>query len=520
MSSNLKRLTLPETYEEVMRELGGVDNINARLAEFVTPVQSAERAIAVVAAQVGGTGRVVFILGDPGTGKSTFIHSLAWRPSTSVRSMHSIDCANSHSADILGDILARLRTLVPEAIRLRDAGVTAVTLDYLESLDEQDDTAVKAFFRSLNGILRSAPLLILWPVVSVNDVNHMLEMAAAVSGTIFVRGSEVVKFEGPPTDRYSSIAKNTIAVLNDGIAYSDFNLTDDDLEDATASLMASGKANITIRNYILAVRDKWAATNNYLTDIQARVPKHTEIWFVVAYPGAEETVSGFARKSRDLSDAWRASRDKLSEYLHENQRSASWNSKRLQYALTGAFDTRIMFIPTNALVACAAAYSSAAHAFPPQGLTMPATWGRKAVARRFLANSPLGRHLAGLPPKMGKRRGGTAAGALDAAEPGYALLAERAAGKGEHSDEPINHALAAAIRDVCGNKVNRVVAERSHAWLSRMVPDITVETADGRLICIEMHYTSRNDDYVLAGYVLDKLDKYMIQLQAYLERRA
>lgn len=89
----------------------------------------------------------------------------------------------------------------------RDLGHTAIVLDYIENLEEQDHTKIRAFFRTLNGLLRSSPILILWPVTDLHDVKTMIGYASAVSSTVFVKGKEILSFSGPPISAYPSIAK-------------------------------------------------------------------------------------------------------------------------------------------------------------------------------------------------------------------------------------------------------------------------------------------------------------------------
>lgn len=117
---------------------------------------------------------------------------------------------------------------------------------------------------------------------------------------------------------------------------------------------------------------------------------------------------------------------------------------------------------------------------------------------------------------MGKRRGGTASQALIDAAPVYKAISERATGKSIYSDHPFNKALKTALQDVLGNQVKSIDFEKVHPWLPSIRPDIQIKTNDDRIVCIEMHYTSRQDSYILADYILEKLDKYMRQLDRYI----
>ncbi|RCM17891.1 hypothetical protein PA64_00084 [Pseudomonas aeruginosa] len=515
MSESLKHLELPETYEKITALLGGSDSTNTLLSRFILPIQDAEKELSEITAQTYGDGKVIFILGKPGIGKSTFIHSLAWRPTIEVCSVTAMNCSEVDSGKLLEEILENIRKTSKKARANRDLGHTAIVLDYIENLEEQDHTKIRAFFRTLNGLLRSSPILILWPVTDLHDVKTMIGYASAVSSTVFVKGKEILSFSAPPISAYPSIAKNTISVLNDGLSISDFNLTDEDFDELLKELRSEGEDKTTLRNYLLKVRQRWSDINNYLQKKREKVPQQTEIWFVIAYPDAENIAGQFSRKSKDVFDAWIASHEKLSEYIHNNQKEAAWDAKRLQYALTGNFTTRILYLPANTLASTVCAYGEIPD-FPPSNVPVPTSWFKKETARKTLRNSPLVRQLLNQHVKMGKRRGGTASQALIDAAPVYKVISERATGKSIYSDHPFNKALKTALQDVLGNQVKSIDFEKVHPWLPSIRPDIQIKTNDDRIVCIEMHYTSRQDSYILADYILEKLDKYMRQLDRYI----
>ena len=518
MPEALKVLQLPETYEKISNLLGGSESKNTILSRFILPIQEAEQQLSEITAEDYGEGKVIFILGKPGIGKSTFIHSLMWRPTIDIHTVSSINCSEENSENLLEAILENIKNTALSAQKSQDLGHTAIVLDYIENLEEQDHTKIRAFFRRLNGILRSAPLLILWPVTKTEDVNTMVGYASAVSSTVFVKNKEILNFNGPPITAYPSIAKNTISVLNDGLSISDFNLTDEDFEEVLQDLKAQGQDQISLRNYLTKVRSRWSDINGYLKKTRDQIPQQTEIWFVVSYPDAENIAGQFSRKSKDVYDAWIASHAKLSEYIHNNQKEAAWDAKRLQYALTGNFITRVLYLPTNTLASTVCAYGDLKD-FPPPELEIPASWFKKETAKKTLKNSPLARQILSEHVKMGKRRGGTASQALKDAAPIYKVISDRATGKSIYSDHPINKALKDALLDVLGADVKSIDHEKLHPWLPSIRPDLQINTLDGKIICIEMHYTSRQDSYILADYILEKLDKYMRQLDRYIKNK-
>jgi hypothetical protein len=303
--------------------------------------------------------------------------------------------------------------------------------------------------------------------------------------------------------------------LNDGNLLEDFDLTNDDLDELLSQLQALGSDQSTIRNYLRRIKESWISRTNQLSAIRASFPKHTEIWFVVAHKDAEDVADQFARKSPAPEEAWRANHGKLMEYIHDNQRAADWNAKRLQFAIGGAFTCRIFYLPTSTLVTAIAAYADKTLQSRLQldSLKLPASWYKKDFARKRMSTTPLVRQLKGENAKLGKRRSGTVATALTKAAPAFANLSRFASGDAGGSDEPLNHALASALKDLLPNDFSFAI-EQPHPWLPNVVPDIRIDTPADRHICIEMFYSARTDAYVAADYVLLKLDRYMRQLEA------
>lgn len=506
----MKDLILPLTYEEINNQFASSD-VDVKMMEFVAPLIDTEEEISLIAKSIRQSGKLSFILGSPGVGKSTFLHTLHWRSHIPIRKVIDIDANDfliDESLNNLFDEISRICEIEKEKI---DAGVCAIVINYLESLDEYSDSIVKSFFRRLNGLLRNNPILILWPVTEKGDVDKMLSFTEAISGTLYKRDKQIIEISGPSKEDYIDIAKSTIRVLNDGSELSDFGLTNDDLLETFNGFSSLPEVDQNLREYYARIVSKWEINSKYLEGLKSKIPKPTEVWVVFPFKEAESLVNQFARKGNRIEDAWTAISDKFADYITgNNQRSNKWDSKRLQLALHGAIKTRIIYLPTNLIVTSAATFTDNDNLkelidrFNP-----PGHWKLKTQTKTSLKKSPIYKQLIGEQFPPGKRKGGPVLQALNTADPIYREIVKWISSGGSGSDTHLNKAIG---RNLTESGIKNVRVEKEHPWIKNVFPDIQVDLGH-KIICIEFHYTAQDEPHVIADYTLKKLDIYMSQIE-------
>jgi hypothetical protein len=522
--TDLLELDLPLTHEET---LSRVSNDIAKMAEFIVPVTQFEEQIVQVINDIKQSGYILFLYGISGVGKSTFVSSLEWRTHIPIRKIVNINASDLSDPDQPGLKLRRLYAKIQQIVHddkktssPKSQDKLCIIIDYLESLQEEQLTDVRALFRDLNGLLRTSPILVVWPVTEREDLEKMRQYASSFSSTLFHKRIPVMEFTGPPISEYPKIAKNTISFFNHGRTYHDFQLHDSDFESAKEEYENKPLISQVIRDYLKEIKLCWEDKTNYIERIARTVPKPTEIWFIVGYPEAEEVVSRFAKQTFDVVDeTWNADYSQLSVYTKNNQIEADWTPQRLSLALNGVFDTKIMYIPTNTLIMCFAAYAEDAgipisrEEFESWGL--PEHWLQKYPAKQSLSTTPLYLKLAGKDPKKGKRKGGAGPGALEKAKPIFEKLNKEYISGSKGSDRPFNKAICLALADLFAEEGSSLTfkSEQNHPWLQYIRPDILVDVPNQKYICIEMHYTIRTAPNILAKYILTKLNQYMKQVE-------
>ncbi|OAB56068.1 hypothetical protein AY600_09025 [Phormidium willei BDU 130791] len=533
--SDYNELFIPRMYEELVQQVG---NQESKLSQLIRGVPEFEEPIVSILSDIHKSGLLLLLYGEPGVGKSTFITSLRFAKHIPIRSIYQI------SADEMeGDKLKSLIQAVKENsnIFFREYGIQGerlcIVFDYLETLEDQDESKVNGFFRDLNAFLRKNPVLIIWPITDKEDLESLKNSARKFSSTIFHRNMPVVHFTGPSVSLYPEITKNTISICNSGRDHTEYQITDDDLNTLREAYENKPANKQLIRDYLVDVKQIWEKRSARDLSIAEAIPKLTEVWFIFAYPDAENVVAQFTKRNPKLLDEmWNADYDSLYTYVSGNtQKSKRWTPRRLSLALKSSLlTTKIIYMPTNALVSCVAAYSQDV----PTGITRAdyldkEKYGclphylRKSSTKEALKRTPLYRQLIGERIRAGKRKSGTVRQGLENARQAFEEINKQIWQK-KVSDQKLNKALALALQDTYKKESDQrfkldFSAETYHPVLG-VRPDILISKSpigvdkvravrQSRLICIEVCYTNNGTPGEIARYVLEKLDKYMTELQ-------
>ncbi|MEG3438543.1 hypothetical protein V0288_15535 [Pannus brasiliensis CCIBt3594] len=522
----IEDLFLPFSYEEI---LSRVEKNDARLVDLIVPVTEFEEPIIQVAADISTAGYLLFLYGVSGVGKSTFISSLKIQKHIPIQEIISIDASELTPQSSSNLKLQLLREEIKKksveffSENNKKEEKLCIVIDYLENLKDEEESQIKAFFRDLNALLRKYAILIIWPITVRQDLEDMRKFAQDYSSTMFHRRTPFIEFTGPPIDEYPNIAKKTIMFFNAGKTCYEFQLTDNDLEDLKIQYQQKPQDKHLIRDYLKDVKTFWEKRTNYLSRISKSIPKPTEVWFIFSYPEAEGVVARFAKQTPDIiNEMWNADYKSLYAYINDNnQRKADWSPKRLTLALSSRMlTTKIMYLPTNALVSCIAAYAKEAGIpitrddfLDENQYKVPIHWFGKKKAIDTLKRTPLCLQLSNVSIPGGKRKSGTVEKGLNNARQAFQKINEDIyQHKNKISDHLFNKAVYLTLKDSLENKNFKFSCEERHPYLTTIQPDILVDTQKS-LVCLEFCYTTDATPGKIAEYVLSKLNKYMKQLE-------
>ena len=409
----------------------------------------------------GGLGRFELFLGPSGSGKTTFLSTLP----------HFYSGAHITT---LSDTLSLLE-IVSEIKRRTAVHIEGQIFVLLERDNPEIDLSdLRRFFEELRRLFRTREgrVLIIWPITDASSAGLIAETAWAVGSDSIVDliSKGTYHFAGLPKSAYFDVADITSRSLNGGQGLEAFGLG----ENVAQPML---QVSETISQFYGYLEMKSQELNNSFGDTlkERRLPS---VWILVGGDDTRElslTVANLTQGTEKRIDIDRIiavldATDSTSGYLGD------WRKRRHQIAfLLRHLDVRLFELTPNVAVSSIRAFGDNSIKEKLNRKTESATNASAAVqvARFFQL-------LAGTP----STNAATIRPATDETSDEYKRVQQLAS----KNDKALNKALAAcierAMQDV--GVTGEVTAEqRKLDPKSSLQPDIMVDLADGRLICIE-----------------------------------
>ena len=256
MTKRLGIVSVPANFE-TLRSAVGPDRLSHVLLECPDDLKAMKQAVAEVTS--AGQGKLLFLLGRPGQGKTSLVESLA------VFLADVVGAVLSPPPDFelpLADLPAWIHKELPLAKEKAKGKLIIVNLDGRE-IPTVDEVATKAAMGNINALLRrNESLLAIWPVNDEQFASTAIARLTLAGGKSALAATPIHKLNGLPKSEWEKALHLVLAATNVSLA------------DAAVSLeeaAALAKPEDTLGDYLRSVQ-RLVVSRYDLGEIGAKLP--------------------------------------------------------------------------------------------------------------------------------------------------------------------------------------------------------------------------------------------------------
>lgn len=337
MSSKIGVVTVPTRYEGLLDAVGQ-QQIGQVLLESVADLSAIKEALVEVAS--AGQGKLLFLLGATGVGKTTLAAS------SQLYLAHQVSRVVSPPPDYelpLGELPAWLSKHVFPADRER--GIVVVNLDGRE-LPALDASARQAAMVNLNAYLRRTKNLIaLWPVINRVFAEDLIRLLEEVGGKSALVRRQIYEVTGVPQARYYDALLLLLSAT--GTRLEDAAVTRQEAEDLVASAVSIGDYMRLVHDLVVARYD--------IGELGTRLPR---VSIVVSSNGDSADACRMLRRgSKYLADPERLLQFSRANVADDWRKFGKRNARHSLPFIASLFEVRLLNL-TGSMVVNACAYST------------------------------------------------------------------------------------------------------------------------------------------------------------------
>lgn len=336
MSKRLGIVSVPANFE-TLRAAVGPDRLSQVLIECPDDLKALKQAVAEVMS--AGQGKLVFLLGRPGQGKTSLIESLA------VFLADVVGTVLSPPPEFelpLADLPAWIHRELPLAGEKAKGKLIVVNLDGRE-IPTVDEVATKAAMGNLNALLRrSQSLLAVWPVNDEQFATTAIGRLTLAGGKSALAATPIHKLKGLPKSDWDKALHLVLAATN-------VSLADAAISPEEASGLAAPED--TLGDYLRAVQ-RLVVSRYDVGEIGAKLPFLSIV--VTANDDIYDACRLLRRGNKFLVDP-----DKLLQFSRANvaedwRRRGKDNPRKGLPFVAALFEVRLLNLSSSAVVnACA-----------------------------------------------------------------------------------------------------------------------------------------------------------------------
>lgn len=466
----LENLVLPDRFEVLSRKAPN------GLSTIVVPVEPALDQIDTIMRRMRVSARGAFLIlrGNPGAGKSTFLHTLnLYRERVKTVSVPGGQSIRGFLDSFQPSPNTELHVLVLEE---RDARMSFTE----EELEEWLHT-INSFIRSERG----QQSLVVWPCNTDALRDRLVNLAQSIGAeSLLGSGQRSYDFTGPSAKQYAEIAKRTLATLNQGAGFNDLGITESAVDELANSSDTIGKFIGRLQDQILTLQG----------EVVALIHKEQFRLWVVVVAGNDPVgeVAGLTRGSLSAIDTDRLLSSTEANIIAELKKYPD------KIGLLGTvLDAKILHLPVLAATAIIRAFADQPlrAKLRREGFALKPDDQQAAIER--LASTELASIF-----KMGPQRPLTRGPKVgDKSVEAFHKLA----GIASADDTALNRALGNAFK--AAGLIKDFAVEQDFGESLKRRTDILAETNYGR-VRIEIMWRRSTGRADIANYTLTKLQNY------------
>lgn len=334
-NSRIGLVSVPARFES-LRDTVGANRVSQVLLEPSRDLPVLRKAIAEVRA--ARQGKLLFLQGAPGSGKTSLAESLGIYLNSAVGTVLTSPL-DYHTP--LASLPAWISQQKQKVGNLQDK-VLIVNLDGRE-IENPDKTATMAAMTNLNALLRTTPdLLLLWPIINRNFADEAISQLTQAGGHTGISSQRIHEVIGIGPERYLDVLQLILRTV--GVTLADAAISAQEAEHCVA-----GRANLG--EYLEAIQSLVVSRYD-LGEIGAQLPR---ISFVATSDADLNPICRLLRRgSGYLIDP-----DRLLQYSRSNiaedwKKRGSRNARHALPFIASLFEAKLLSASSSAVVnACA-----------------------------------------------------------------------------------------------------------------------------------------------------------------------